>query len=119
MSESEPDTDLLMNRVHHGDDSARQQLLGLHRERLCNLVAVRMDRRLCARIDPSDVIQEVLADADRGLSDYLRRRPLPFYAWLRQLAWDRLFELHRQHVRVGKRSVNREQMTGLPLPNES
>lgn len=119
MTQSESDTDALLNRVRRGDDSARQRLFTRHRDRLRRMVAVRMDRRLAARVDPSDVVQEVLAEADRGLSDFAQRRPVPFYRWLRQLAWDRLVELHRQHVRATKRSVNREQAGGLPLPNES
>jgi RNA polymerase sigma-70 factor (ECF subfamily) len=42
---------------------------------------------------------------DRRLADYLRNRPLPFYPWLRQIAWDRLIELRRRH-RARKRSVS-------------
>ena len=114
-----PDTDVLIDRARSGDSTARQQLLVRHRDRLRRMVAVRMDRRLAARIDPSDVVQEVLADAAQELSDYLRERPLPFYPWLRQLAWDRLVELHRRHVRARKRSVTREETGVLDLPDES
>jgi hypothetical protein len=32
------------------------------------MVAVYLDRRLSARVDPSDIVQEALADAPRGLS---------------------------------------------------
>ncbi len=115
----QPDTDLLIERARGGDSAARQQLLVRHRDLLRRMVAVRMDRRLAARVDPSDVVQEVLADAAQELSDYLRRRPLPFYPWLRQLAWDRLVELHRRHVRAHKRSVTREETGVLDLPDES
>jgi RNA polymerase sigma-70 factor (ECF subfamily) len=83
------------------------------------LVALRLDRRLAARIDPSDVVQEALADADRKLDDYAHRRPLPFYPWLRQLAWDRLIAIHRRHLHAGKRSVKREEPDVLGLPDES
>jgi RNA polymerase sigma-70 factor (ECF subfamily) len=119
MAPAEIDTDALLDRAAGGDDSARQHLLARHRTRLKRMVAVRMDRRLAARIDPSDVVQEVLAEADRGLGDYLRRRPVAFYPWLRQLAWDRLVELHRKHVRAQRRTVNREEPGGLGLPDES
>ena len=48
------------------------------------MVAVaRMDRRLTARLDPSDVVQEALADGVRDLPDYLTTRPMAFYPWLR------------------------------------
>jgi hypothetical protein len=64
-------------------------------------------------------VQETLAEAARRLPDYLRQRPLPFYPWLRQLALERLIDLHRHHVRAGKRSVQREQGALPPLPDES
>jgi RNA polymerase sigma-70 factor (ECF subfamily) len=113
------DTEQLLDRMARGDAGARQQLLARHRARLRKMVALHLDRRLAARVDPSDVVQEALADADGKLSDYARRRPLPFYPWLRQIAWDRLIELHRRHVRAGKRSVTREDPDVLRLPDES
>src|SRR5262249_41560967 len=114
-----PDTDHLLELVRAGDRAAREQLLARHRDRLRKMVAYHLDRRLAARVDPSDVVQEVLAEADRGLAEYVRQRPLPFYPWLRQIAWDRLIEMRRMHVRAGKRSVSREEPDVLGLPDES
>ncbi|HEY7423921.1 MAG TPA: hypothetical protein VH682_06715 [Gemmataceae bacterium] len=73
------DTDELLRRAEQGDEQARQAVLVRHRERLKHMVAVRMDRRLAARVDPSDVVQDALLDAARHLDDYLRQRPMPFY----------------------------------------
>jgi RNA polymerase sigma-70 factor (ECF subfamily) len=115
----EPDTEQLLDRAGHGDPAARQQLLVRHRRRLRQMVALRMDRRLAPRVDPSDVVQDALADAVEQLADYLDRRPLPFYPWLRQLALDRLAELHRGHLRAQKRSVTREARWDPALPDES
>jgi RNA polymerase sigma-70 factor (ECF subfamily) len=77
----------LLRAAANGDDDARQRLLARHRTRLRQMVAVYLDRRLADRVDPSDLVQEALTDAARGLSCYLRERPLPFYPWLRQFAW--------------------------------
>ena len=96
----EPDTEELIALALGGDSAARQQLLMRHQKRLQRMVGLRMDRRLAARVDASDVVQEALAEAAGKLSDYLRRRPLPFYPWLRQLAWEKLIDLHRHHVRT-------------------
>jgi RNA polymerase sigma-70 factor, ECF subfamily len=114
-----PDTDELLRRAEGGDAHARQAVLVRHRERLKHMVAVHLDRRLAARIDPSDVVQEALLAAARGLDDYLRQRPLPFYPWLRRLAWEHLIELHRQHLHAHKRSVQREEPLAAHLSDES
>src|SRR5262245_15592899 len=110
------DTEHLLERAAAGDGAARAQLLQRHRRRLRRMVAVRFDPRLAARVDPSDVVQEALAEAAATLDGYLRERPLPFYPWLRQLAQRRLLDLHRRHVQARRRSVTRE--VGLPgLPD--
>jgi RNA polymerase sigma-70 factor (ECF subfamily) len=109
MTLAPPDTEELLRRTAAGDRGARGALLDRHRARLRRMIALRLDPRLAARVDPSDVVQEALAEADRRLDRYIRERPLPFYPWLRQLAWDRLADQHRRHVRAGRRSVAREE----------
>ena len=117
MGHNGAETDLLLEQADHGDEQARRRLLERHRSRLKRMVAVRMDRRLTARLDPSDVVQEALADAALDLPDYLRTRPMAFYPWLRQLAWDRLLRLHRHHIGTRRRNVDRERADLLPLPD--
>jgi RNA polymerase sigma-70 factor (ECF subfamily) len=119
MTGLEPDTDHLLDRAGHGDGDARQQLLTRHRGRLLAMVAARLDRRLAARLDPSDVVQQALTDAAGCLDSYLRDRPLPFYPWLRQFAWNRLRKAHRDHVERARRSVRREEPGVLRLSDES
>ncbi len=60
-----------------------------------------------------------MPNASRRLDDYLLTRPLPFFAWLRQLAWDRLVDLHRRHVRAERRTVTREEGPAMELSDES
>ncbi len=119
MTEVLPDTEELLRRTGAGDRSARGALLERHRARLIRMVALRLDPRLAARVDPSDVVQDVLAEADRRLDAYTRKRPLPFYPWLRQLAVDRLADQHRRHVQAGRRSVTREEREAWHLPDAS
>jgi len=119
MTPSSNTTEELVARAGAGDGEACQLLLTRHRERLRHMVAVRLDRRLLPRLDPSDVVQDALAEACAQLPDYLLERPLPFYPWLRQIAFDRLIALHRRHVRAGKRSVLREEVRGPARPDES
>jgi RNA polymerase sigma-70 factor (ECF subfamily) len=119
MDAHEPDTDQLLACAGRGDAAARGRLLERHRGRLRGMVALRLDPRLAARVDPSDLVQETLAEAHRRLDDYLRDRPVPFYPWLRQIAADRLADLHRRHVRSRKRTVACEEPGGWRLADGS
>jgi RNA polymerase sigma-70 factor (ECF subfamily) len=118
-SQFERDDEALVRAAAMGDQGARQRLLARHRGRLRQMVAVYLDRRLAARVDPSDVVQEALADAAQGFDGYMREQPLPFYPWLRQLAWQRLRELKRYHLRAQRRSVDREVRLDTALPDQS
>jgi DNA-directed RNA polymerase specialized sigma24 family protein len=72
MVPEEPEVEDLLRRAGEGDPAARDDLLSRHRRRLRQMVGVRMDRRLVARRDPSDVVQEALTDAARELPAFLR-----------------------------------------------
>jgi hypothetical protein len=61
MVQSAPDsaeTQKLLERVQTGDAAAGELLLARHRSFLLQVVELRMDPRLHARVDPSDVVQE-------------------------------------------------------------
>jgi RNA polymerase sigma-70 factor (ECF subfamily) len=106
---TDPDeTDRLLRDAARGDQAALRSLLERHRERLRRMVALRLDSRMAARVDASDVVQEALIDAARKLAEYERDRPLPFYPWLHRLTAERMALVHRKHRR-GTRSVGREQ----------
>lgn len=113
---SDPDTNDLLEQAGEGDPAAIKQLFSRHRQRLERMVTIRMDPRLANRLDPSDVVQDAMLVAVRRFDDYLEKRPLPFYPWLRRLAWERLVQLHRKHVLRQKRAVEREI---FPLPDQS
>ncbi len=105
---TEIDLEALLERAAEGSVEARGRLLSLHRERLRLMVKARLDPRLSARVDSSDVLQDVMAEAARGLDDYLQERPADFYVWIRGIAERRLIDLHRRHLHAAKRSVRRE-----------
>ena len=118
-SARQPDTEELLNRAGDGDQTAVNQLVVRHRPRLRRMVKIYLDRRLSARVDPSDIVQDALGDAVRKLPGYLRNRPLPFYPWLRELARERIVREHRRHLRAANRSVVREVPDAFGLPDHS
>lgn len=123
MSSDHSATEQLLRQAARGDAAAVERLLMLHRDRLKRMVAVRLDPRLAARLDASDVVQDALMDAlmdaSRKLPDYLRTRPVPFYPWLRRLAWEKVVDAQRRHVDARRRSVEREEARLPALPDQS
>ena len=53
------------------------------------------------------------------MPDYLGQRPLPFYPWLRHIAWQHLVKCHQRHIGAQRRSVVREERGEPALPDES
>ncbi|MFO1063411.1 MAG: sigma-70 family RNA polymerase sigma factor [Pirellulales bacterium] len=99
----------LLNDVKSGDAEAVDRLLARHRDSLHRMIQLRLDQRIKQRVDVSDVVQEVLVEANRRLQDYLRNPSMAFHLWIRQIAKDRLIDAHRRHRVSAKRSIDREQ----------
>ncbi len=97
----------LLEKVGLGDRQALEKLLARYQPDLHSFVEVRLDPRLAARMDPSDVVQEAQLEVVRRMDDFLRRRPMPFHLWVRKTAYERLLDLRRHHRRA-RRSVDRE-----------
>lgn len=98
----------LLELASWGDHASLQKLFALHSEQLSRMIALRMDRRLTARIDVSDIIQEVHIEVWRCLPHYMQNSAQPFYFWLRGIAANKLLELHRFHLGTKMRDARRE-----------
>ncbi|MEL7334852.1 MAG: RNA polymerase factor sigma-70, partial [Planctomycetota bacterium] len=57
-------TQHLLGAAKEGDSDAVNRLLDKHRGALRRLVELRLDRRVQQRVDVSDVVQEVLLEAN-------------------------------------------------------
>jgi RNA polymerase sigma-70 factor (ECF subfamily) len=98
----------LHERLRAGDVRALAELFERHRDRLRRMVEIRMDPRLRARLDASDVLQEAYLDVARDLPSYLADAKLSPLLWLRLHVGRRLTTLHRQHLGAHMRDAGRE-----------
>lgn len=93
----------------NGDDASSKlsldEMFQRFRPRLRALIDLRIDRRIRARVDPSDVIQETFADAVRRYPEYVQKGQMPPYLWLRFLTLQQLLIAHRKHLSVKARSA--------------
>ena len=79
-----------------------------HRERLVQMIRLRMDQRLLGRVDASDVIQEAYLECARRYDDYRENPQMPLFLWVRLQTSQKLIDLHRRHLNVRMRDAGRE-----------
>jgi RNA polymerase sigma-70 factor (ECF subfamily) len=108
MENNSADTVALLNRARAGDGHALNEVFTRHRDRLCRMVEMRLDRRVQARIDPSDVVQDAYVDLMNRLEDYLRDPRVPLFLWLRLIVGERLLKLHHRHLGAEMRDAGRD-----------
>lgn len=107
-------TDRLLDGVRQDDAGAVDKLLGEFRQPLRRMVQQRLDPALARRVDASDIVQDVLLEANQRLAEYLKKPDMPFHLWVRHLAQDRIIDTHRRHRLAQRRSIDKEQPIARP-----
>jgi RNA polymerase sigma-70 factor (ECF subfamily) len=108
MPDNSTDSLRLIERARAGEADALNEIFARHRDRLRRMVEVRLDWRLQARIDASDVIQEAYLEVASRLDEYLKEPRLPLFLWLRLVVGERLLKLQRHHLGAQMRDAGRE-----------
>jgi RNA polymerase sigma-70 factor (ECF subfamily) len=108
MANDPSESEQLLRQARGGDSQALGELFERYRERLRQMVRLRLDRRLYGRLDPSDVLQEAFLDLNKRFPEYARNPTVPFYLWLRSLTGQRLVTLYRHHLGTHMRDAGQE-----------
>lgn len=111
---SPDNTKRLLDDAKTGESAAVDRLLGEFREPLRKVIGLRLDPVLGRRVDASDIVQDVLLEANQRLIEYLKNPAMPFHLWLRHLAQDRIIDTHRRHRGAQRRSIDKEQAIQRP-----
>ncbi len=90
----------------------------LHRDRLWRAIHVRMDPRLCGRVDPDDILQEAYLDAMKRVGHFAEDSNYTPFVWLRLIVGQTLINVHRRHITVKKRDASRERSRSKGLKFE-
>jgi RNA polymerase sigma-70 factor (ECF subfamily) len=102
----------LIARARQGDRSALDELVRACREPLRALAERRLGRRLRARLDASDIVQQTLLLAARDFAAFQGTAEPELMAWLRRILEHTVIGAVRTHVAAQGRSVAQE----APLP---
>src|SRR5438876_7407495 len=108
MENNSAETARLLEQARAGDERALNEVFARHRARLRRMVEFRLDRRIQARIDASDVIQEAYVEVVGRLDEYLREPNYPLFLWLRLIVGEKLLKLHRHHLGTQMRDAGLE-----------
>jgi len=109
MEQSWPHVETLLGESCRGDAAAREELLALYRPYLRLVAGRRLPRVVQKRVDASDIAQQTLIDAVRGLPEFRGQSEPEFTAWMLKLLERNLLQSVRNNM-LGKRDVRLEQI---------
>ena len=108
MTDSPTELERLLELAKKGDQDARGRLLDHFRPQLRGWARGRVEGKIRARVDESDVAQQSCLSALRNFDQFEGSRLPQFIAWLRQIHEQNLRDVVRDHAVYGKRAVSRE-----------
>jgi len=102
------------------DQPSRGEELAVEKFRtyLMLLARMQMGQKLCAKLDPSDVVQQTLLDAHRQLDQFRGSTSAEMAGWLRRMLACNLADAMRAFSR-GKRDAGRERTLEAALDGSS
>jgi len=99
----------LLHRARQGDAEASSQLLAGCRNYLKLLARLQIDRVIQAKVDPSDLVQEVCMHAHQGFAQFRGSTEAELLGWLRQILAAKGANLARRFRGTKRRNVHLEQ----------
>ena len=100
-------TQQLVAMAKAGDNDALDQLCRVYGERIRRIIRLRIDRKLRAKLDSTDLVQDALLNALRGLGDFTYENEGDFLRWLSRIAQNTLGR-HLERLHAAKRDIRRE-----------
>ena len=108
MTENSSSINQLLQSSESDNQRELVELFEQNRQRLTQMVRLRMDRRLQGRVDAADVLQEAYIECAKRFGEYLANPSMPLYLWVRFLTGQKLIDLHRHHLGTKMRDAGQE-----------
>ncbi|WP_206108215.1 sigma-70 family RNA polymerase sigma factor [Paludisphaera soli] len=119
VGETCPPMERLLDRARQGDGAALGLLLERYRNYLALLARVQIGRRIQAKIDVADVLQDVSLEVHRRIGGFRGGSEGEFLAWLRQILGGVLANQLRRYFGAKRRDVRLERDLGEDLDRSS
>lgn len=105
----------LLRAARAGDAAARQRLFEAGRSYLTVAAGYHLQRRLRAKVDVSDIVQEALLEAHGGFDRFAGATAGEWLAWLRRIAARNALDAAKRWRGTAKRDATRE----VPLDGDA
>ncbi len=102
----------LLQRARAGDDSARDRLFEVCRNYVAITARAEMASWLQAKVDASDLVQQTMLEAHRGLVNFRGTTEGEWLAWLKRIVSHNAADFVRRYHGVEKRRAAREVSLG-------
>jgi RNA polymerase sigma-70 factor (ECF subfamily) len=109
----------LLNRARGGDADARDRLFMKCRAYVNVVARAQVESWLRTKVDASDLVQQTLLEAHRGLPNFQGQTEGEWLAWLRRILSHNTADFVRQYGGTGKRAVRREVRLNRPAGDDS
>jgi RNA polymerase sigma-70 factor (ECF subfamily) len=97
-----------LDKARKGDGAARDRLFGACRSFVAVATRFHLQRRLQAKVDTSDIVQQSLLEAHRGFEGFTGRTPAEWLAWLKRIAAHNAYDAAKRYRGTAKRDAGRE-----------
>lgn len=115
MTDDRPPLDSLVAQARGGQSGALDELLGRYRHFISLLVRARFrGGRMAARVDSSDIVQDVLVRVAGHIGTFEGVDQLAWEAWLRRIAEREVLRQVDRHLGAARRDAGRERPVGVP-----
>lgn len=98
----------LLNLARGGDEAAREQLFAKCRNYVAILARTQVESWLQAKVDASDLVQQTLLEAHRGLANFRGQTEGEWLAWLRMILSHNAADFVRHYRGTDRRREQRE-----------
>lgn len=111
--------EILLDRARGGDGTALGLLLQRYHNYLALLARVQVGRRIQAKVDVADILQEASLEVHRRIGGFRGSSEGEFLAWLRQILGGVLANQLRRYIGAKARDVRLERELGEDLDRSS
>lgn len=96
-------------KARQGDQSARNRLFATCRSFVGVMAQLQLNRRLHAKVDPSDLVQQSLLEAHQGFDQFQGATPAEWLAWLKQIVRHNAIDADGHYRQTECRDLRKEQ----------